>query len=176
MHRMTPQLRWVIVICAVIWVSYIFSPLLFWLASAITRDNPVRSDDVLAVIPRGWEVTKARSTLVANRPCMTVFCATHRASVLIVADEKGMPFETWRKATLAEMVRSRVGSPTTRAILGTSGRFTCLEVVSEVLSTDVASDCIEDRGRLHVTFVGNKGELISFYEILKSVRTRGGEK
>ena len=120
------------------------------------------------VIPRGWSVRQRKNEVQMWKPCMTIFCGSPTASIILADARAGGDFDAWRQAALETLGNRGYAQPNQKAVTAGETKFTCLESRSMSNARIVVSVCYDPALDIQATFDGTGDSLSSFYQLISN--------
>lgn len=143
-------------VLALILLVVTFQPALPGLLALVTRTNPVQSGKLQATIPRWWPVDTNGGKILAEQPCLTVFCALPSASITIESHPEMIDNEdVWQSATERLFERLGFEDHTLRQLETVTNRTLCVEGTHPA-SHRVRSICLVSSYGLITSFAATK--------------------
>jgi hypothetical protein len=152
----------------------IFWPTIAWLGQVVVRSNPVRFRQLEVDLPRRWMVDVQPKRLKAWEPCLTRFCSSPNAEMLIWIAPDGADESIARNSV--EKVLRTMGQPdlVSRTIPAIRGTTECFE--SRAMSPGFTmSGCYNVELGFFATVAtaeADPDELSKAYDVVASIRSR----
>jgi hypothetical protein len=147
-------------------VFAVFSPGLRLGVTASTARS-VRLGTAELTVPGGWVLSGTSPRITVTKPCITIFCATPRAGLVVEVSKLPAKLdEVWANAAKKALHNIFSAEVALRAFQEISGPLQCAETDSLTTDGKLMAACLDSNLRLTSTFRGEASLRPVFYQIL----------